>query len=161
VTNGMAGPSSSVGRGPEVTTDMTNRDLITRAANLLNPHTTADGRLFGDVAAVLITDQDNAYAGVCIDTGSGTGFCAEHSAIAAMVTAGEYRIATIVAVWRDERDGRLYVLPPCGRCRQFIRQIDEANLETDVVLGTDKVLKLKDLLPYHGWPEPLDQQNDG
>jgi len=30
--------------------------------------------------------------------GSGTGFCAEHSAIAAMVTAGEYQIAKIVAV---------------------------------------------------------------
>jgi len=28
----------------------------------------------------------------------GPGFCAEHSAIAAMVTAGEYQIAKIVAV---------------------------------------------------------------
>lgn len=45
-----------------------------------------------------------------IDTGSGTGFCAEHSAIAAMVTAGEYRIAKIVAVWRDN-EGALYALP--------------------------------------------------
>ena len=135
---------------------MTNNDLIIGAVRVLRPHTTTDGRLFGDVAAMLLTDQGNAYAGVCIDTGSGTGFCAEHSAIAAMVTAGEYRIAKIVAVWRDERDGKLHVLPPCGRCRQFIRQIDEANLETDVVLGKDKVLKLKELLPYYAWPEPLD-----
>jgi cytidine deaminase len=135
---------------------MTNDDLIIGAVRVLRPHTTTDGRLFGDVAAMLLTDQGNAYAGVCIDTGSGTGFCAEYSAIAAMVTAGEYRIAKIVAVWRDERDGKLYVLPPCGRCRQFIRQIDEANLETDVVLGKDKVLKLKELLPYYAWPEPLD-----
>jgi cytidine deaminase len=135
---------------------MTNEDLISGAARVLRPHSTADGRLFGDVAAMLLTDQGNAYAGVCIDTGSGTGFCAEHSAIAAMVTAGEYRIAKIVAVWRDERDGKLYVLPPCGRCRQFIRQIDEANLETEVVLGEEKVLRLKELLPYYAWPEPLD-----
>jgi cytidine deaminase len=134
---------------------VTNEALIRRAASVLRPHTTADGRLFGDVAATLITDQGNAYDGVCIDTGSGTGFCAEHAAIAAMVTAGEYRIATIVAVWRDERDGRLRVLPPCGRCREFMRQIDEANLETDVVLGPDAVLKLKELLPYHAWPKPL------
>lgn len=35
----------------------------------------------------------------------------EQVAIAAMVTAGEYRIAKIVAVWRDDQ-GRLYVLPP-------------------------------------------------
>jgi cytidine deaminase len=135
---------------------MTSEELIMSAARLLKPHTTTDGRLFGDVAATLVTDKGNAYSGVCIDTGSGTGFCAEHSAIAAMVTAGEYVIAKIVAVWRDERDGKLYVLPPCGRCRQFIRQIDEANLETDVVLGRDKVSKLKELLPYHEWPEPLE-----
>ena len=135
---------------------MTNDALIARAAGVLNPHTTADGRLFGDVAATLLTDAGNAYDGVCIDTPSGTGFCAEHAAIAAMVTAGEYRIAKIVAVWRDERDGKLYVLPPCGRCRQFILQIDEANLGTGIVLGKDYTLKLEELLPYNGWPEPLE-----
>lgn len=140
---------------------MTNEELIRSAASVLKPHTTADGRLFGDVGATLLTDEGNAYSGVCIDTGSGTGFCAEHSAIAAMVTAGEYKIARIVAVWRDGRDGRLYILPPCGRCRQFIRQIDEANLETDVVLGKDKLLKLKELLPYHEWPEPLATEAEG
>lgn len=136
---------------------MTNNDLIEIAASVLNPHSTADGRLFGDVAATLITKQGNAFSGVCIDTGSGTGFCAEHSAIAAMVSAGEYQIVKIVAVWRDNRDDRLYVLPPCGRCREFIRQIDESNLETDVVLGKDKVLKLRELLPYHEWPEALER----
>ena len=135
---------------------MTNEALIQSAASILKPHVTADGRLFGNVGATLVTEQGNLYSGVCIDTGSGTGFCAEHSAIAAMVTAGEYRIARIVAVWRDERDGKLYVLPPCGRCRQFIRQIDEANLETEVVLGKENVAKLKELLPYHEWPAPLE-----
>lgn len=135
---------------------MKNDELIARAVRVLNPHTTADGRLFGDVAATLVTAKGNAYSGVCIDTGSGTGFCAEHAAIAAMVTAGEYRIARIVAVWRDERDGRVAVLPPCGRCRQFILQVDDGNLETEVVLGRERVATLWELLPYHGWPEPLD-----
>jgi len=135
---------------------MTNEELIERAARVLKPHTTADGRLFADVGATLLTDKGNAYSGVCIDTGSGTGFCAEHSAIAAMVTSGEYRITKIVAVWRDNGNGKLYVLPPCGRCREFIRQIDEANLETEVILAKDKTVKLKDLLPYHEWPEPLE-----
>src|SRR5215216_7846300 len=135
---------------------MTNEDLILNAASVLRPRATPDGRLSGDVGATLLTDNGNVYSGVCIDTGSGTGFCAEHSAIAAMVTAGEFRIAKIVAVWRDERNGKLYVLPPCGRCREFIRQIDPANLETLVVLGRRKSMKLMELLPYHEWPEPLD-----
>ncbi|MDP9364269.1 MAG: cytidine deaminase [Chloroflexota bacterium] len=135
---------------------MTNDELIRRAAGVLKPRATADGRLMGDVGSALVTDAGNVHAGVCIDTGSGTGFCAEHAAIAAMVTAGEYRVAKIVAVWRDGRDSGLRVLPPCGRCREFIRQVDPANLETDVVLGKEKSSKLKELLPYHEWPEPLE-----
>jgi cytidine deaminase len=129
-------------------------DLIRSAEGVVKPHRTADGRLFGDVGATLVTDRGNLYSGVDIDTASGTGFCAEHSAIAAMVTAGEYRIKQIVAVWKDEA-GATYVLPPCGRCRELMRQIDPSNLDADVVLGPDKVVKLRELLPYHEWPEPL------
>lgn len=134
-----------------------NKELIDHASRFLNPYTTTDGRLFGDVASTLVSATGQLHSGVCIDTGSGTGFCAEHSAIAAMVTAGEYQIARIVAVWRDERDGKLYVLPPCGRCREFIRQMDPANLDTDVVLGMHKSAPLGDLLQAHEWPEPLEQ----
>jgi cytidine deaminase len=131
-----------------------NEELIESAQAVLNPHVVGD-RLFGDVASTLVTDKGNRYSGVCIDTGSGTGFCAEHSAIAAMVTAGEHRIARIVAVWRDEA-GALYVVPPCGRCREFIRQVDPANIDTDVVLGRERSARLRDLLPLTEWPAPLD-----
>jgi cytidine deaminase len=110
--------------------------------------------LFGDVGATLVTDRGNVYSGVCIDTASGTGFCAEHAAIAAMVTAGEYRIARIVAVWKDE-NGTTFVLPPCGRCREFIRQIHPENIDSEVVLGRNESVKLCDLLPRHEWPEPV------
>jgi cytidine deaminase len=72
-----------------------------------------------------------------------------------MVTAGEYRIARVAAVWRDD-SGRLYVLPPCGRCREFIRQIDDANMGTAVVLGPDRSVELRDLLPHHEWPDPME-----
>ena len=130
-----------------------NRELINTAQGVLNPHTVG-GRLFGNVASVLITATGNRFSGVCIDTGSGTGFCAEHSAIAAMVTAGEYQITKIVAVWRDD-DGLLYVLSPCGRCREFIRQIDPTNLDAEVVLGNDRSALVRELLPAHDWPEPL------
>jgi cytidine deaminase len=128
--------------------------LIDAARAGLRPHREGD-RVFGDVSAVLVTDAGNRFAGVSIDTSSGTGFCAEHSAIAAMVTAGEYRIDVIVAVWRDER-GRLYVLPPCGRCREFMRQVNPANLDTRVLLGGGRFALLRDLLPEHDWPEPED-----
>jgi len=133
---------------------MSYRGLIRAAEAVLNPYRSGD-RLFGDVAAALITTSGRQFLGVCIDTGSGTGFCAEHAAIAAMVTAGEYQISSIVAVWRDD-GGRLTVLPPCGRCREFIRQVDGGNLDTEVVLGWDRAVPLRELLPHSGWPEPLE-----
>ena len=138
-----------------VTLTTVNLDLVHAAEAVLRPHHVGD-RLFGDVAAAVETTTGQRHVGVCIDTPSGTGFCAEHAAIAAMVTAGEYRIARIVAVWRDEH-GRLHVLPPCGRCREFIRQIDPGNLDTEVVLDAGRGVPLRELLPAWEWPEPLSE----
>ena len=128
---------------------MTNDELVARAEAVVNRQHVGD-RLIGDVGAALLTDRGNIYVGVCIDTGSGIGFCAEHSAIAAMVTAGEFNITTIVAVWKDE-EGSTVILPPCGRCREFIRQVSETNLDTAVILKTG-VVTLRELRPYHDWP---------
>jgi cytidine deaminase len=134
-----------------------NRDLIERAATLLKPYKTADGRLFGDVGAALVSESGRIFEGVCVDTAS-WGLCAERSAIAAMVTAGEYRIERVVAVWRDAASNRLHVLPPCGHCRQFMRELDDANLATTVILGTDRTRTLAELLPEHEWPAPIDER---
>jgi cytidine deaminase len=128
--------------------EITNEELIAKAVSVLNPRKVGDD-LMGDVGCALLTDQDHLYLGVCIDTGSSMGFCAEHSAIGAMVTAGEYRIKKIVAVWKDEKG--IYILSPCGRCREFMRQIHTDNLEAEVILERDKTVKLAELLPYHDW----------
>lgn len=133
-----------------------NETLIERAKSVVNAKKIGD-HLVGDVGSALVTEKGNIYLGVCMDISSGIGFCAEHSAIAAMVTAGEYRIAKIVAVWKDN-EGRTYILAPCGRCREFMRQIHAANLETEVIMDSNKVLKLSDLLPYHDWFHPLSGQ---
>jgi cytidine deaminase len=129
---------------------MTNDDLIARAESVVN-HRRAGDAEYGQVGSALRTISGVVHVGVCIDTPSSLGFCAEHAAIAAMITAGESQIETIVAVWKDEH-GATTILPPCGRCREFIRQIDPHNLETDVLIKRDKTVKLKDLLPYHEWP---------
>jgi bacterioferritin-associated ferredoxin len=65
-----------------------------------------------------------------------------------MITAGEYEIEKIVAVWRNA-EGALFVGAPCGRCREFMRQIDERNLDAAVVLGMERTVKLRELLPNH------------
>lgn len=134
---------------------MNNRDLIEQAARLLRPYRTSEGRLFGDVGAVVVSGSEAAYPGVCVDTPS-WGLCAERSALATMVTHGEYRIRTVVAVWRNDETGQLHVLPPCGVCREFMRQLDDANLDAEIILDTDRTATLRDLIPHHEWPKPLD-----
>ena len=123
---------------------LTALQMIEKARTVLYPRKLSHDNSAGDVACALLTSEGNLFFGVCIDVGSGIGFCAEHSAIAAMITAGETSIAQIVAVW-----GEGVVLPPCGRCREFMYQIDSTNYEnTEVILGEDRVVKLKDLLPH-------------
>jgi cytidine deaminase len=128
--------------------------LIQRAAAVVYPRRIGD-HLIGDVGCALVTDQGNVYVGVCLDLPSDTGFCAEASAIAAMVTAGEQRVTQIVAVWKNEV-GAMYVLSPCGRCREFIAQMHSANMDTEVILASDRVVLLRDLLPHHRLFVPIE-----
>jgi cytidine deaminase len=131
---------------------MTNEELIERARSVVSPRKIAHGFTVGDVGCALLTEKGNLHVGVCIDAGGGMGFCAEHSAIASMITHGEQGIRKIVAVLGDGT-----ILPPCGRCREFMRQIDGRNMDrTEVLLGKDEAVKLRDLLPYP-WDEVFRQ----
>jgi len=71
------------------------------------------------------------------------GFCAEHAAAAAMITAGENRVVKMVAVnW----DGK--ILPPCGRCREFISQLHPENSNAEIMVNEKTVVTLRELLPF-------------
>ena len=131
-----------------------DRDLIALAQDTLRPVEFAKHRIAGDVAAALQTADGDLFAGVCIDTSS-WGLCAERSAAAAMLTAGQYRVSRIVAVWQEYRPGRgneLYVLSPCGHCRQFLIDIDPSNADAEVILGIGNSKRLRELLPDGEWP---------
>lgn len=119
--------------------------LYEKAKSVLNPRRLSETAEAGGVGAAILTESGSVYTGVCVDTGSSMGFCAEHAAAAAMITAGESRVKNMVAV---DWDGR--VLPPCGRCREFISQLDSGNLEAQVMVAEGVIVLLRDLLPYHG-----------
>lgn len=127
---------------------MDRLQLIELAAALVRPRKLGDFTS-GDVGCAMVSRQGNLYTGVCIDTMSSMGFCAEHAAAAAMVTAGEYQVAQVVAVWKDRC--AVYVLSPCGRCREFLRQLHPDNMDAEVVLGADESSALRDLLPKADW----------
>lgn len=124
---------------------ITNDELIRKAKSVTKSRKIKHGYIVGDVGCGLITDKGNVYLGVCMDVSSGIGFCAEHAAIASMITNGEHRIAKIVAVSEEGK-----ILPPCGRCREFINQLHNQNKNTEVIIKKNKTLKLRELLP-HSW----------
>lgn len=134
---------------------MQNNKLIKVAEGSLNRYTDTNGRLHGDVGAAILGQNGKVYTGVCVDTPS-WGLCAERSALAAMITDKEYGFKKVVAVWKDDKTGKLHVLPPCGHCRQFMRDIDESNMNAVVIIGREETKKLKELIPNNEWPEPLE-----
>lgn len=124
-----------------------DEDLYQAARSVIRPRRLSAHAEAGSVGSALVTAAGNVYLGVSVDTSSGMGFCAEHNAAGAMLTAGESRIAAIVAV---NADGR--ILPPCGRCREFLYQLDPGNRHTRVLLPGDRSATIAELLP-EPWAE--------
>ena len=121
--------------------------LYQAAKAAVNPKRLSQWAESGGVAAAILTEEGHVYTGVCIDVACSMGFCAEHAAAAAMVTAGENHIVRVVAVrW----DGSIY--PPCGRCREFLSQLHPENDRAEVLLPDNQVRTLAELLPFD-WKE--------
>jgi cytidine deaminase len=126
---------------------MTAEELVKAASRIVGVFTPSEDCSVGGVAAALVTAASNVYTGICIDTACSLGFCAEHSAIAEMLKAHESDIRLIVAVTTDGA-----IVPPCGRCRELIRQVSPKNAATMIIIGPDRTVPLSDLLPYP-WPK--------
>ena len=138
--------------------DISNIDLINLATEVTQSKQIGDCQV-GQVGCALVTDKGTVFRGVCLDTGSGLGFCAERTAISQMITDKEYKIKKIVAVWNDNPDKDLYVLPPCGVCRHYMFMLSKDALDIDVVLGSEKTVKLKELYPESDWPHKEEALN--
>lgn len=98
----------------------------------------------GGVAAAILTKKGNIYVGVCIDTASTLGMCAERNAIANMITNGESQIDKVVAVMEDGSVGS-----PCGACREYMMQLDKNSGDIEILTDLEelKTVRLKELIP--------------
>ena len=123
-------------------------ELITFAQAKIAPRKLSPWAESGGVAAAILTREGNVFTGVCIDTSCSMGFCAEHAAAAAMITAGEHHIAKVVAV-----DWQGHPISPCGRCREFLSQLSEDNLSAQVLTKAGS-LSIAQLLPLD-WKDGL------
>lgn len=121
---------------------MDDAGLIAAATRLAGRFSPGEDVVVASVAAALLTAAGNLYTGVSVDVACNLGFCAEHAAVAEMLKARESEIRAIVAV-----NGTHGILPPCGRCRELIWQVDPRNAETRVILAPDRSVPLRALLP--------------
>lgn len=118
--------------------------MYNRAKQVQNPRTISPFIDAGGVAAAILTANNNIFVGVCIDTSSSLGMCAERNAIANMITHGESKITKVLAIMPDGKIG-----PPCGACREFMMQLDKDSKDIDVLMDKDtlETVKLGDLCP--------------
>ena len=121
--------------------------LYNAARKVQNPRVVSPFIEAGGVAAAILTKAGNIYVGVCIDTASTLGMCAERNAIANMLTNGESQIDKVVAVMPDGKVG-----PPCGACREYMMQLDKDSGDIEILLDlqTRETVTLKGLTP-HWW----------
>ena len=117
--------------------------LIEAARNVCGDFALQEDFSAGGVGAAIRTTKGNVYTGICIDLGSGLGFCAEVAAIAEMLKHRETQIDTVVAVSGQR------IRPPCGRCRETMVQIDIRNIDCKVIVAENEDMFLRELLPKH------------
>lgn len=99
----------------------------------------------GGVAAAVLSSTGKMYTGVCIDTCSTLGICAERNAIFNMITNGEDRISKVLCVMGNGKTGA-----PCGACRELMVQLmpeDYKNVEIMLDYEKDRVVTLGELTP--------------
>lgn len=120
------------------------KELYDAAIKVQNNRTISPFIDAGGVAAAILTKKGNIYVGVCIDTASTLGMCAERNAIANMITNGESQIEKVVAVMPNGKVGS-----PCGACREYMMQLDKDSGEIEILLDleNEKTIKLKELIP--------------
>ena len=115
------------------------------AKAVLNGRTVSDYVTCGEVSAAVLSESGKIYTGVCIDTCSTLGICAERNAIFNMITNGEDKILKVLAIMPDGSNGA-----PCGACRELMVQLMPKTYKDIEILmdyESGRVMTLGELTP--------------
>ena len=121
------------------------KEMYLAAKAVQNGRQLSDYIEVGGVAAAILSASGRIYTGVCIDTCSTLGICAERNAIFHMITCGEHEIQKVLAIMPDGRTGA-----PCGACRELMVQLMPAHYQSIEILldyRTEKIVTLGALTP--------------
>ena len=115
------------------------------AKAVFNERRISDYVTCGEVAAVVLSKAGKIYTGVCIDTCSTLGICAERNAIFNMITNGESEIDKVLCILPDGSSGA-----PCGACRELMVQLMSGryyDIEIMMDYNSGKTMTLGELTP--------------
>lgn len=99
----------------------------------------------GEVSAAILSRSGKIYTGICIDTCSTLGICAERNAIFNMLTNGEQEIDKVLALLPDGSSGA-----PCGACRELMVQLmPKTYKDIEIMLDyeTGRIIRLGEITP--------------
>ncbi|MCR5074564.1 MAG: cytidine deaminase [Ruminococcus sp.] len=120
-------------------------DMHAAAEAVLNARQISEFVSAGEVSAAVLSKSGKIYTGVCIDTCSTLGICAERNAIFNMITNGENEIARVLCIPPVEGKG-----VPCGACRELMVQLmptSYKDIEIMLDYRTGKTVRLGDITP--------------
>ena len=121
------------------------QEMYAAAKAVLAPRRISEYVTAGEVSAAVLSKSGKIYTGVCIDTCSSLGICAERNAIFSMITNGENEIDKVLCIPPFEGKGA-----PCGACREHMVQLmPESYKDIEIMLdySKGKVIKLGDITP--------------
>lgn len=123
-------------------------EMLEAAKEALKPTEPSKYVMCGQVAAAVLSKSGKIYTGVCVDTASTLGICAERNAIFHMISCGEYEIDKVLCVMSNGKTGA-----PCGACRELMVQLMAGHYqEIQIMLDYEKeeIVTLGELTP-HWW----------
>lgn len=125
--------------------EMIWKKLYESARSVMNARKISDYVSAGEVGAAILSKSGRIYTGICVDTCSTLGICAERNAIFNMLTNGEQEIDKVIAVMPDGKTGA-----PCGACRELMVQLmPDSYKDIEIMLDyeNERVIKLGDITP--------------
>ena len=120
-------------------------EMYDAAKAVLRERRISDYVTCGEVSAAILSKSGRIYTGVCVDTCSTLGICAERNAIFNMITNGEAEIEKVLAIMPDGTNGA-----PCGACRELMVQLMPTTYKDVEILmdyQTGRVMTLGELTP--------------
>lgn len=121
------------------------KEMYEAAKAVMNERRISEYVTCGEVSAAILSDSGKIYTGVCIDTCSTLGICAERNAIFNMITNGECVIRKVLVILPDKSSGT-----PCGACRELMVQfMPDSYKSIEIMLDyeAERIITLGEITP--------------